>query len=167
MIKYFGILVFATSMGLCATGQSLAGSERLALVADQSRIINLAAVPATVVVGNPSIADATMDGRSLFLHARGPGLTNITVLDARGETVADYLIHVVYADDQGMALYTPDGRFSFACVNDCEPVMRVGDNSEQFQDYSTQLITKTGLATSQALGEDLLLARTPQTGGSP
>jgi hypothetical protein len=167
MLKYFVSIVSAAMIGLCAAAPPSAASEQLVLIADQSRVVKLPAPPATVVVGNPSIADATLDGASLFLHARGPGLTNITVLDLAGNPVVDYLIHVTYADDQSLALYSPAGRVTFTCTKDCEPVSRIGDNNNGFQNYISQLTSKTGLATSQALGEDLLIGRTPQSGTSP
>ena len=61
------------------------------LTSDQSQLVKLADVPATVVVGNPSIADVTTDGRRLFFHPRGYGVTNVLVLDADGKKLGDYL----------------------------------------------------------------------------
>lgn len=136
-------------------------AEKLVLTADQSQIIQLPSDPGTVVVGNPSIADATLEGRSIFLHARGPGLTNILVLDAAGKAMVDYQVHVAYADSDSIAKFTPAGRFTYTCPTDCEPTLRVGDNDQFFKGFIDQLNSKTALATSQALGEDLLLSRTP------
>jgi Flp pilus assembly secretin CpaC len=50
---------------------------------------------AAVVVGNPAIADATVfDLRTVLLTARGPGITNLLVLDAKGKTVMNATVEV-------------------------------------------------------------------------
>ncbi len=159
-IRILSLAAMSVGLWLGALHGAVA-SEKLVLTADQSQIIQLPSDPGTVVVGNPSIADATLEGRSIFLHARGPGLTNILVLDAAGKSMVDYLVHVSYADSDSLAMFTPDGRFTYACPADCEPILRIGDNELFFKGFVDQMNSKTALATSQALGEDLLLSRTP------
>lgn len=127
-------------------------TESIQVTADQSALINLPSLPSTVVVGNPSIADVTLDGQSLFVHPRGPGLTNIIVLDSDGAAIADYRVHVIYDDPDSLAVYSPAGRNTYSCARDCAPVVRVGDNQEFFNAAAGQVGAKSELAASQALG---------------
>jgi hypothetical protein len=129
-------------------------SEAIEVTADQSTLIALPALPSTVVVGNPSIADVTLDGQNLFVHPRGPGLTNVIVLGTDGAAIADYQVHVVYDDPESVAVYSPAGRDTYSCARDCEPVLRVGDSTEFFKSAADQIKSKSEIAAAQALGAD-------------
>jgi hypothetical protein len=139
------------------SGAALAAQQQITLTSDQSQIVNLPDEPATVVVGNPSIADVTIEGKMLFFHPRGSGVTSIIVLDAAGRRLGDYSVHIIYGDSYGVAMYGPAGRQSYSCRRDCEPVMRIGDDPVFFGNYSDQARSKNALAATQALGEELLV----------
>lgn len=142
--------------------------EEILLTSDQSRLLNLPVLPATVVVGNPSIADVTTDGNRLFFHPRSYGVTNVIILDMQGKQAGNYLVRVIYEDSYGVSLYAPAGRRSFSCRKDCEPVTRIGDENTFFSDYGSQARSKSGFAASQALGEELLTrSSTSPYGTSP
>ncbi len=148
MLRYLlaSVLAFAAPPVLAA--------EAIEITADQSTLIALPALPSTVVVGNPSIADVTLDGQNLFIHPRGPGLTNVIVLGANGSPIADYRVHVVFDDSESVAVYSPAGRDSYSCAGDCEPVLRVGDSTEFFKSAADQIKSKSEIAAAQALGTD-------------
>jgi hypothetical protein len=130
----------------------LLAAESIQVTADQSTLISLPDLPATVVVGNPSIADVTLDGQIMFVHPRGPGLTNIVVLGNNGAPIADYQVHVIYDDPDSLAVYSPGGRDTYSCTRDCAPVVRVGDNQDFFNAAAGQVKAKSELAASQAPG---------------
>lgn len=130
-------------------------AQQMVLVADQTQIVKLPEAPVTLVVGNPAVADVTTEGRTLFFHPRGFGLTNVVALDDKGRKLADYQVRVVYEDSLSVSLYGPEGRETFSCRKDCEPVMRIGDQPGFFRGYSAQVLSKNSVAASQALGEDL------------
>ena len=148
-----------TALAAIAPGPAQAAQE-IVLMADQSQIMKLPQPPATLVVGNPSIADVTIDGNSLFFHPRGYGLTNVLALDAKGRKLGDYLVRVIYDDSYSVSMYDPAGRQTYSCRRDCEPTLRIGDERNFFTDYTTQASGKNNLASGQAMGEDLL---TPPT----
>lgn len=157
MKKYFrilanGLLMFAGSLAIC--GPSAEAAQQLVLVTDQSQMIKLAEPPATVVVGNPAVADVTTDGSSLFFHPRTFGLTNVIALDGQGKKLGEFMVSVVYEDSYGVTMYSPQGRKTYACRSNCEPALRIGDSNTFFSESSSQASTRDGLSTSQALGED-------------
>jgi hypothetical protein len=145
----------------------LLAAEPIQVTADQSTLITLPALPSTVVVGNPSIADVTLDGRSLFVHPRGPGLTNVIVLGSDGAAIADYQIHVVYDDPESVAVYSPGGRDTYSCARDCEPVLRVGDSTDFFKSAADQLKSKSEIAAAQAIGGDAKPSPVENTAPAP
>lgn len=130
-------------------------AQPLVLIADQTQIVRLPESPTTVVVGNPAVADVTTEGNALFFHPRGFGLTNVIALDNQGRKLADYMVRVVFEDSFSVSMYRPGSRQTYSCRKDCEPLMRIGDQNDFFQDYSSQVLTKNSLAADQAMGEDL------------
>ena len=136
-------------------------TEEVILLADQSQIITLSQVPATLLVGNPAIANVTTDGRSLFLHPRAYGLTNVVALDADGNKLGEYLVRVIYQDGYGVSMYSPRGRETYTCLKDCEPVLRLGDGLDHFGNFLAETLSKNKLAIDQATADDT--SRTPPT----
>lgn len=156
MIEYLRILRFGIMPVLVAVilqGQAARAAQQLVLVSDQTQIVKLPEAPATVVVGNPAIADVTTEGSSLFFHPRGFGVTNVLALDAEGKKLADYQVRVVFEDSYSVSMYAPGGRETYSCRRDCEPMMRLGDDTGFLTNYAAQVSAKNNLASHQAMGE--------------
>lgn len=173
MSEYFRIQRIAVALGALAClvqPPAAQAAQQLVLVADQTQILKLPEPPATVVVGNPAVADVTTEGNVLFFHPRGFGLTNVVALDPKGRKLGDYMVRVVFEDSFSVSMYGPESRQTFSCRKDCEPVMRIGDQPAFFRDYASQVSGKNAVAAGQALGEDLFprptsVAPTVVTGG--
>ena len=147
---------FAAPLLICVLASPAASApQEIVLVSDQSQLVKLAEPPSTVVVGNPAVADVTTDGSLLLFHPRGFGLTNVLVLDADGKRLGDYLVRVIFEDSYSVSMYSPDGRKTYSCRRDCEPMMRIGDSNAFFSNYNQQASQKNGLASTQASGEDV------------
>lgn len=138
-------------LATCSLTPAWAAQEIL-LVSDQSQIVKLPETPVTVLVGNPAIADVTSEGRLLFLHPKGFGLTNVMALDEAGKKLGDYQVRVIYEDSYSVSMYGPEGRHTFTCRKDCEPTVRIGDTNDYFSTNIGQVIGKTTLAEDQATG---------------
>lgn len=71
---------------LAAAGAAHAGALTLAM--NHSVRLALPGPAASVVVGNPAVADVTVvDSRTVFVSGRGPGSTDVSVLDPLGRTL--------------------------------------------------------------------------------
>ena len=65
-------------------------TESVAVVVDQARVIKLPERVATIVVGNPLIADVTLQpGGMAVVTGKGYGSTNMIALDRTGAVLAD------------------------------------------------------------------------------
>jgi Pilus formation protein N terminal region len=115
-------------------------AQEIVLVSDQSQIVKLPEIPTTVLVGNPAIADITIEGKSMFVHPKGYGLTNILALDQDGKKLGDYQVRVIYEDSYSVSMYGPEGRQTYTCRKDCEPTVRIGDVNEYFSTNIGQVI---------------------------
>ncbi|ATQ40941.1 pilus assembly protein N-terminal domain-containing protein [Caulobacter mirabilis] len=111
----------ALSLALVSAGAAQAQS--LSIKVDQATRLSLPGVARDVVVGNPAVADVTvLDGRNLVLIGKGPGVTNLLVVDARGRTLLDREV-VVGGGDQGRVAYIRGGSLqTFACSPRCERI---------------------------------------------
>ncbi|MCA3561944.1 MAG: pilus assembly protein N-terminal domain-containing protein [Aestuariivirga sp.] len=153
----FVALGMATSI---SAASAVHAAQEIVLIADQSKIVTLPEAPATVVIGNPSVADVTMDGQSLFFHPRAWGLTNVVALDAKGRKLGDYLVRVIFEDRYSVSMYSPAGRKTYTCPRDCEPALRIGDSAEFSGNYVGQAGQKSGLALGQVIGDAMTAQQT-------
>lgn len=134
-------------------------AEEIVLNTDRSQIIVLDKAPATLVLGNPTVADVTLNGKTLYLHPRGYGVTNLILLDDDGKKTGDYVLRVIFEDAYSISLYSPGGRQTYSCRKDCAPSLQVGDNPGFFSQYIGQVGAKNGFAAGQSFGDNM---RPPQ-----
>ncbi|WP_297106815.1 pilus assembly protein N-terminal domain-containing protein [uncultured Devosia sp.] len=114
---------------------------------NMARVLRISAPAATVIVGNPGIADVTIqDPQTLILTGKSYGQTNLIVLDSRGEPVADTLIEVVQMTAGVMTVYQGLNRTSLACAPVCQPVIMLGDDTG----FSGQAMASSQLVQSAA-----------------
>jgi len=124
-------LPFAALMiaGLALTGSPVLAADPIAVQLDQAKIYRLASPAGTIIIGNPSIADATLqDSQTLIITGHTYGQTNLIVLDTNGETIADTQVQVGAADENMVTVYRQGARFSLSCLPNCQPAVVPGDD---------------------------------------
>lgn len=135
-----------------AGGIALAG-EPITVQLDHSRILSVARPPATVIIGNPSIADVTIQGDKVLLHARGYGMTNVIILDDAGNNLAEYDVSVQTGGDNLVKVFKAGYSYAYVCAPDCETVIHVGDDPGYFSTIAKQHEKRNGIALGQKDGE--------------
>lgn len=97
---------------------------------NMARVLRISAPAATVIVGNPGIADVTIqDPLTLILTGKSYGQTNLIVLDSRGEPIADTMVEVMQMTAGVMTVYQGLNRTTLACAPVCQPVVMMGDDN--------------------------------------
>lgn len=145
-------LVFAAALAALA-GPAVAASD-VVIQADQAKIISVSGQPGTVVVGNPSIADVTVQGDKVILMGRNYGVTNLIILDREGNQLAALDITVQITDKNAVHLYKAGRRMSLACAPTCEQTLQVGDEViTVFDPLSKEIQTKGDIAGGSAKAE--------------
>ncbi|MBI2718024.1 MAG: pilus assembly protein N-terminal domain-containing protein [Rhizobiales bacterium] len=140
--------------GLCLAAAPAQAAQPLVLFTDQSTILNVPRPAAVVVVGNPSIADATINGQQIFLHGRSFGTTNVIALDDQGAKIANYEVTVQLGGSNNVTLFKAGMEYSYVCVTNCEVQMHVGDDQDWFQKVVLgRNKDKIGIATGQKSAE--------------
>lgn len=98
---------------------------------NMARILRINAAAATVIVGNPGIADVTIqDPQTLILTGKSYGQTNLIVLDSAGNPIADTLVEVVQMQAGIVTVYQGQSRTSLACAPNCQAVVMMGDEKD-------------------------------------
>lgn len=113
------LAVLATGLGT-ATLPALA-NEGITVVMNQARIIKLARPADTIVVGNPMIADASVqDASTIVLTGRGFGVTNLVVLDKDGNAIVDEQVVVSRQFANSVRVYRRAEVQTLSCTPYCE-----------------------------------------------
>ena len=109
---------------------AMAESASVSVKVNMARILRINAPAATVIVGNPGIADvAIQDPQTLVLTGKSYGQTNLIVLDAQGNPIADTMLEVVQEQAGLVTVYQGSRRTSLACEPVCQPIIMLGDDA--------------------------------------
>ena len=90
------LLAAVLALPLLAPVAATAQEGPISVKANMARILRISAPAATVIIGNPGVADVTIqDPQTLVLTGKSYGTTNLIVLDSDGNPIADTMIEVV------------------------------------------------------------------------
>ncbi len=116
---------------------------------DQAKLVKLPARVATIVVGNPLIADVTLQsGGLVVVTGKGYGATNFIAMDRAGEVLVDRVIQVEGPTDKVVTIYRGVDRESYSCMPICQRRVTLGDGEGYFKSAMDQ----AGSLSSQASG---------------
>jgi len=136
---------------LAITGP-VARADSLAINVDQAQIVTLPDRVATIVIGNPLIADATLQGGGiLVVTGKGFGATNLLALDRAGRVLMDKTIEVSGPGTKDLVVvYKGIERESYSCAPTCQRRITLGDSPAFFNATLTQSGTRNGQAQTAA-----------------
>lgn len=104
---------------ICTAGTAAAND--LTVTKDQSKVVQLASPASTIVVGNPEIADITMqDGDTAFVTGKAFGTTNVIAMDSNGRQIASFRVSVTGTGDRTVTLMRGGQRVTLSCAPRCE-----------------------------------------------
>lgn len=116
-------------------GVSSAMAETLSIRLDKAEVLRLDAPASIIVVGNPSIADVTVENPTLlFLTGLTPGETNLVIFDDLGDPVAEYDLIVLSEVDRHVTVHrNVDVLTTFSCKPRCIEVANPSEIERQRQ----------------------------------
>lgn len=123
--------------------------DRIAVNVDQAKLVKLPSGIATIVVGNPLIADVTLqNGGVVVVTGKGYGATNFIALDRTGQVLVDRQIQVEGPTDQLVTVYRGIDRETYSCMPVCQRRVTLGDG----ENYFKATMDQAGSLSSQASG---------------
>jgi len=144
MLRQLRPLVVALFLApMLLVGPALAtDTSPISVKVNMARILRISSPAATVIIGNPGVADVTIqDPLTLVLTGKSYGQTNIIVLDKGGNPIADTLVEVVQEQADIVTMYNGQARSTVACAPSCAPTVMVGDDPN----YTTTIVQSMGM----------------------
>ena len=142
--------VFGAASLLLGSG-AVAAPETLTVTLDQATLMKLPDKVSTIVIGNPLIADVTVQpGNVVVVTGKGYGMTNLIALDRSGATLAEKNIVVQGARDRVIVVFRGVERESYSCTPRCERRITLGDTPAFFDSTLGQVGSRNGQAAGGA-----------------
>ena len=153
MLKPLRATLLACALaGVVAPAASLAADdEAISVKVNMARILRINSPAATVIIGNPGVADVTIqDPQTLVLTGKSYGRTNLIVLDAAGNPVADTIVSVVQGQADIVTVYLGTARTTLSCEPICQPTIMLGDDNQFSSDaYGSSTIVDSAARPRQ------------------
>jgi len=126
-----------------------AAPDAIAVNVDQAKLLKLPGKVSTIVVGNPLIADVTLqNGGILVVTGKGYGATNFIAMDGRGEILVDRQIQVEGPTaEELVTVYRGVDRETYSCTPVCQRRVTLGDGATYFKAVSDQASTLNSQAS--------------------
>lgn len=122
--------------------------ETVMVTVDQAKVIRLPEKAQTVIVGNPSIADVSVQKNGVVVvTGKSFGVTNLIALDSTGSLLAESLVRVRAASDSILTVQRGLERESYSCTPTCQPAMQLGDANTYFGVVGGQTTRRNALAS--------------------
>ena len=144
-------LLVATAMLASPAAVVAESADTIAVNVDQAKLVRLPGKVATIVVGNPLIADVTLQpGGMIVVTGKGYGATNFIALDRGGEILVDRQIQVEGPSDRLVTVYRGIERESYSCAPLCQRRVTLGDSDTYFNSAMSQAGSLSNSASGSA-----------------
>jgi hypothetical protein len=142
----------AIACALASAGMApAAAADDLIVKYDQSQLLRLPQKIDEIIIGNPSIADVTIQtADTLVVTGKSFGITNVIALDAQRNVIRDQRVIVVRDDARVVSVQKGSKRESYSCTPLCNPSLTVGDDQAYFDGIVRAAERKVRFSDGQA-----------------
>jgi hypothetical protein len=128
----------------------LASAADLTVMLDEAQLMKLPERVATLVIGNPLIADASIQaGGAMVVTGKGYGTTNVIALDRAGKVLMEKSVEVQGPGAGAVVVYRGIERETYSCTPNCERRIMPGDSAAYFDAMIGQVGNRNGQAAGQ------------------
>jgi hypothetical protein len=118
---------------------------------DQSQLLTLPRPAAEIIIGNPLIADVSVQsGNLLVVTGKSFGITNIIILDAKRDVIFEKRLLVKREEARVLNLQRGTLRQTYNCTPQCNPTVTVGDEQAYFDAIARAAEKKNGMSEKAA-----------------
>jgi hypothetical protein len=149
--------MFVRFAAVCALTLGVAGvlppalAADVSVILDQAKLLKLPDKVSTIVVGNPLIADVSLQpGGLMVVTGKGFGMTNLMALDRAGNVLMEKSVEVKGPTGDVVVLYRGVERETYSCTPICERRITLGDSNTYFEAVIGQSGSRNGQAQGNA-----------------
>ena len=149
--------MFVRFAAVCALTLGVAGvlppalAADVSVILDQAKLLKLPDKVSTIVVGNPLIADVSLQpGGLMVVTGKGFGMTNLMALDRAGNVLMEKSVEVKGPTGDVVVLYRGVERETYSCTPICERRITLGDSNTYFDAVIGQSGSRSGQAQGNA-----------------
>lgn len=136
---------------LATTGVTPAAADDLIVKYDQSQILRMPGKVAEFIIGNPTIADVSIQSSDLLVvTGKSFGITNVIALDAQRNVIKEARVIVVRDQVRVVNVQKAAKRESYNCTPQCNPSLVVGDDQAYFDSVVRAAERKIKFSEGQA-----------------
>jgi Flp pilus assembly secretin CpaC len=161
MRTHIGLIAAAAFVMTVTAPPSASAANLINVMLDRATITSIPKGTATIVIGDPLIADVHLVGNQapgvMIVTGKGYGVTNVIALDNSGRKLDERLVQVL-GPAESVVVYRGVTRESYSCAPDCERRITLGDTAEFFNNALSQV-------TSNRTQQNQVTAAPP--GGAP
>ena len=140
----------ALAAGRPAGAAPAGGQPPLAVLIDHAKGVKLPERTQTVIVGNPIIADVTVQRNGIMVvTGKSYGVTNLIALDGAGTLLSESLISVQAPTESLVTVQRGLERESYSCTPNCQPSLLLGDATKYFGEVGGQATQRNTIATGR------------------
>lgn len=147
-LSLFFVAMFMISTISKANAEEISISKKattssIKIILNQATLIKLDDYISDAIVGNPAIADITIqNAQSFVLTGKSYGRTNLILLNKTGSIIFNKSVFVDDDQQNIVSVQRGNSRISLTCAPKCQPTPTIGDTTEYVQANSANLKSK-------------------------
>ena len=143
----------AMALFLTATGSAVRADDTIVVHLDEATVIKLPDRASTVVVGNPLIADLSVQpGGLAVITGKSYGATNFLIIDKSGAVLTEHSVEVQGPTDKIVVVYRGINRATYSCTPECAARVTLADQTEFFTDTITRMSARNAQSLASGAG---------------
>lgn len=104
-------------------------SDYMKVTLNQITLVKLDEPITDALIGNPAIADITIqNGKTFIITGKSYGRTNIILMNKKGETIFNKSVYVDDDNQNVVRIQRGNMRLSYTCTPHCQPTPTLGDD---------------------------------------
>jgi Flp pilus assembly secretin CpaC len=120
---------------------------------DEAMVVKLPDRATTVVIGNPLIADLSVQpGGLAVITGKSYGATNFLIMDKSGAVLTEHTVEVQGPTDKIVVVYRGIKRSSYSCTPECAARVTLGDDTQFFSDTLAQMTARNAQSLAAGAG---------------
>lgn len=135
--------VFLAAIAAATAAAPARAREAIVVHLDEARVLKLPDRATTVVIGNPLIADLSVQpGGLAVVTGKSYGATNVIVMDKSGAILTEHTVEVEGPSDNVVLVYRGVSRETYSCTPDCSARLNIGDDMAYFTAVIGEITTR-------------------------